>query len=45
MASQFANMDESLPLRDVVFNILRKAIRPRIETGRTTNGDSPLPIS
>ena len=30
------DMDEYLPLRDVVFNTLRKA---RAETGRKTDGD------
>ena len=34
-------MDEYLPLRDVVFNTLRRAIlRGRAETGRKADGDS-----
>lgn len=35
------NMNEYLPLRDVVFNTLRQAIlRGRIKAGRETDGDS-----
>lgn len=34
------NMNEYLPLRDVVFNTLRKAIlKRRTEAGRTADGD------
>ncbi len=41
MESNFkVNMNEYLPLRDVVFNTLRQAIlRGEVKTGRKTDGD------
>ena len=40
------NMNEYLPLRDVVFNTLRQAIlRGRAKAGRAADGRSSLPTS
>ena len=46
MTSDFSvDMNEYLPLRDVVFNTLRQAILKGAEAGRKTSGNRPCRAS